>query len=200
MKNAATISLVALLLGGCFEDSKQFIVAENTDSSESGGTSGTSDGSTSGSGSTSSGSTSSGSTSGGSTSGGSTGSGSTSGSHSTSGSGSTSSGSTSSGSTNGGSTDTNSSGITSATTNDGSTTDGSTTAAILDMGDSEPDYPPNCLNGLGVIDPGEECDCGFNGCDLNGQTCQSLGFNGGSLFCWQTNIEKLCQFNTGQCW
>ena len=168
MKNAATISLVALLLGGCFEDSKQFIVAENTDSSESGGTSGTSDGSTSGSGSTSSGSTSSGSTSGGSTS--------------------------------SGSTDTNSSGITSATTNDGSTTDGSTTAAILDMGDSEPDYPPNCLNGLGVIDPGEECDCGFNGCDLNGQTCQSLGFNGGSLFCWQTNIEKLCQFNTGQCW
>jgi hypothetical protein len=44
--------------------------------------------------------------------------------------------------------------------------------------------------GNGVIDANEECDGG----NLGGQTCQSLGFDGGSLSC-----TAGCQFNTGNC-
>jgi len=44
--------------------------------------------------------------------------------------------------------------------------------------------------GNGVIDGNEECDGG----NLNGKTCQSLGFNGGSLACTQG-----CKLDTNGC-
>ena len=47
---------------------------------------------------------------------------------------------------------------------------------------------PTCGNG--VIDPGEGCD----GANLNGQTCQSLGYDGGTLTC-----TAGCQLDTNGC-
>lgn len=49
---------------------------------------------------------------------------------------------------------------------------------------------PNCNCGNGVIDPGEDCD----GANLNGETCESLGFHSGTLTCTSS-----CTFNTNQC-
>ena len=50
------------------------------------------------------------------------------------------------------------------------------------------DAPADCGNG--VIDAGEQCD----GANLNEQTCESQGFDGGTLSCTTT-----CQFNTTGC-
>ena len=50
------------------------------------------------------------------------------------------------------------------------------------------DAPADCGNG--VIDAGEQCD----GTNLNEQTCESQGFDGGTLSCTTT-----CQFNTTGC-
>ncbi len=52
-----------------------------------------------------------------------------------------------------------------------------------------PDGPPTTC-GDGHLDPGEVCD----GADLDGQTCLSLGFRGGTLACAED-----CTWNTGQC-
>jgi hypothetical protein len=61
------------------------------------------------------------------------------------------------------------------------------------MGSGGPDYPPTCFNG--VIDPGEECDCGPAGCDINGWTCLTFGYvNGGMLYCSD------CLIKSDQCW
>ena len=49
--------------------------------------------------------------------------------------------------------------------------------------------PEPSVCGNGSIEPGEECESGT----LNGQTCGSLGFVGGSLGCYN------CQFNTSAC-
>jgi hypothetical protein len=43
--------------------------------------------------------------------------------------------------------------------------------------------------GNGGLDPGEQCD----GSNLDGQTCQSLGFGGGTLAC------SNCAFDTSRC-
>jgi hypothetical protein len=48
--------------------------------------------------------------------------------------------------------------------------------------------PANCGNSL--LDPGEQCD----GSQLNGQTCESLGFSGGELVCTAD-----CRFSTSGC-
>lgn len=48
--------------------------------------------------------------------------------------------------------------------------------------------PPTC--GLGGVDAGESCD----GTDLNGQTCESLGYQAGVLYCGGD-----CQFRTDDC-
>ena len=53
---------------------------------------------------------------------------------------------------------------------------------------SEEGEAPLCPNGQ--IDPGEQCD----GSNLNGATCISLGYTGGSLSC-----ASSCSFNTSQC-
>ncbi len=56
------------------------------------------------------------------------------------------------------------------------------------------DTPPcwdSPLCGNGVREAGEECDIG----DLGGETCQSLGFAGGTLLCAQE-----CTFDTSQCY
>ena len=50
------------------------------------------------------------------------------------------------------------------------------------------DAPADCGNG--VIDAGEQCD----GANLNEQTCETQGFDGGTLSCTTT-----CQFNTTGC-
>ncbi|WP_106394954.1 hypothetical protein [Enhygromyxa salina] len=47
---------------------------------------------------------------------------------------------------------------------------------------------PTCGNGM--LDPGEPCD----GVNLNGETCQSLGYDGGVLAC-----TPGCQINTDGC-
>jgi len=49
---------------------------------------------------------------------------------------------------------------------------------------------PGSLCGNGQINSGEQCD----GTNLNGQTCQTRGFSGGTLGCSST-----CQFDTSQC-
>jgi Protein of unknown function (DUF1566) len=51
-----------------------------------------------------------------------------------------------------------------------------------------PVTPPFCGNG--VVDSSEQCD----GSNLNGQTCQSQGFAGGTLSCTSS-----CTFNTSGC-
>ena len=48
--------------------------------------------------------------------------------------------------------------------------------------------PPTC--GLGGVDAGESCD----GTDLNGETCESLGYQTGVLYCGED-----CQFRTDDC-
>jgi hypothetical protein len=45
--------------------------------------------------------------------------------------------------------------------------------------------------GNGIVEPGEQCD----GNNLNGFTCQDLGYNGGQLFC----IAQFCIFNEFGC-
>jgi hypothetical protein len=49
---------------------------------------------------------------------------------------------------------------------------------------------PGAVCGNGVVEAGEQCD----GANLNGQTCQSLGFTGGTLACGAG-----CTFNTAGC-
>jgi len=49
---------------------------------------------------------------------------------------------------------------------------------------------PSLTCGNGQIDSGEQCD----GSNLNGQTCTSLGFAGGTLSCYSN-----CTFNTSSC-
>ena len=49
---------------------------------------------------------------------------------------------------------------------------------------------PYCGDGYVDVSEGEECD----GTSLNGETCQSLGFLGGNLFCTSD-----CEFDTGDC-
>jgi len=44
--------------------------------------------------------------------------------------------------------------------------------------------------GNGYIDTGEQCD----GSNLGGATCQSLGYNSGTLSC-----SSLCAYNTSNC-
>ncbi|MBU0977163.1 MAG: hypothetical protein KKD18_01995 [Nanoarchaeota archaeon] len=53
-----------------------------------------------------------------------------------------------------------------------------------------PHYEVCAFCGDGVADPGEDCDDD----DLNGQTCQTLGYDSGDLSC-----NPDCTFNTGQC-
>jgi hypothetical protein len=78
---------------------------------------------------------------------------------------------------------------TSTSTDDGST---STTTTTDDDADSDTttttDTGDDCGNG--VVDPGEGCD----GANFNGQTCQGLGFSGGSLMCTAN-----CQINSSGC-
>ena len=50
---------------------------------------------------------------------------------------------------------------------------------------------PTCNNGLETIEAGEECDGG----NLNGQSCVTQGFDGGSLTC-----HANCTFDTGGCY
>jgi len=52
------------------------------------------------------------------------------------------------------------------------------------------DTPPPAVCGNGIRETGEQCD----GSDLNGLTCQSWGFNGGTLTC-----SASCAYNTSQC-
>ncbi len=54
---------------------------------------------------------------------------------------------------------------------------------------SDRDCEPVAFCGDGAIDPGEDCDGG----NLGGETCISLGFDGGSLSCLN------CTFNTSGC-
>lgn len=49
---------------------------------------------------------------------------------------------------------------------------------------------PTCGDGAQTVDPGEQCD----GSNLDGQSCVSLGFDGGSLSCTSS-----CTFNTSSC-
>ena len=53
-----------------------------------------------------------------------------------------------------------------------------------------PHYEVCAFCGDGVADPGEDCDDD----DLNGQTCQTLGYDSGDLTC-----NEDCTFNTGEC-
>ncbi len=64
--------------------------------------------------------------------------------------------------------------------------------------------PPSALCGNGQINSGEQCD----GRNLNNQSCQSLGYNGGSLGCItqdttnstnSTNSTMACTFNVDGC-
>lgn len=48
--------------------------------------------------------------------------------------------------------------------------------------------PPTC--GFGGVDPGESCD----GTDLSGETCETLGYQAGVLYCGDD-----CQFRTDDC-
>lgn len=62
-----------------------------------------------------------------------------------------------------------------------------TSACRFDMSACTPP-PPNCGNG--EIDEGEQCD----GTNLNSQSCETQGFDGGTLGCTAT-----CQFDTTGC-
>ena len=52
----------------------------------------------------------------------------------------------------------------------------------------------SCDNG--TIDPGEDCD----GLDLNGETCESLGWDNGSLGCYPAGHVSGCIFNETGCY
>ena len=54
---------------------------------------------------------------------------------------------------------------------------------------------PGELCGNGAIDPGEQCDGG----NLNNQTCQTQGFQSGTLACNSAGGANDCRFNTSQC-
>ena len=55
--------------------------------------------------------------------------------------------------------------------------------------DNQNNNEPMCGNG--VVDPGEQCDA----TDLDGQTCYSVGYHGGTLACFSHN----CMFDTSDC-
>ena len=75
---------------------------------------------------------------------------------------------------------------------DTSSGDGCNAACQVENGWSCTGEPSNCteLCGNATWDPGEDCDGG----DLNGETCQTQGFAGGTLAC-----NGNCTFNTGSC-
>lgn len=62
--------------------------------------------------------------------------------------------------------------------------------ALIAVPNSCGNFGSGLLCGNGIIDPGEQCDGG----NLGGQTCQSLGFGGGTLGCTNT-----CLFDTNSC-
>jgi len=66
--------------------------------------------------------------------------------------------------------------------------DASTDRIADDGGSDEPAEPGGC--GDGMIDPGEYCD----GENLNGETCESLGYVGGTLTC-----SEYCNFDPSGC-
>jgi len=51
------------------------------------------------------------------------------------------------------------------------------------------------LCGNNIIEGNEQCDG-----SLNGQTCQSLGFTGGKLYCGSVGSILACKFDTGRCY
>jgi len=63
-------------------------------------------------------------------------------------------------------------------------------AGILELLGEEPPAIPVCGNG--IIEGGEECE--FNPLDLDGQTCQTQGFDTGILSC-----TAQCEFDISQC-
>jgi hypothetical protein len=72
-----------------------------------------------------------------------------------------------------------------ASTGDG---DGSTTATTTSSGDGDGDSTSATTGsscGNGVVDGSEQCD----GADLNGNTCESLGFPSGTLTCSACNLD-----------
>lgn len=75
--------------------------------------------------------------------------------------------------------------------NNSQSADGCSAACQVEVGWVCSGTPSTCVPSCGnaTVDPGEECD----GADHNGETCQSLGFAGGTLGC--TN----CAFDTSGC-
>lgn len=69
------------------------------------------------------------------------------------------------------------------------------TAGGCGTGECKRTVPESCLCGNGIVDAGEECD----GVNLNGKSCQVLGFGGGTLSCYPKGTAGQCSFDTTGC-
>ncbi len=56
-------------------------------------------------------------------------------------------------------------------------------------------YNPSDCGNL-IIEPGEDCETG----DLNGQTCLTKGYDGGTLNCYAPSTPTKCKFDTSACY
>ncbi|MBU1204138.1 MAG: hypothetical protein KKG60_03675, partial [Nanoarchaeota archaeon] len=59
-------------------------------------------------------------------------------------------------------------------------------------------------NGIGILDPNEECDCGSDGvctlAELDQKTCGDYDFESGSLECMGAGLENECTLDSSDCY